>query len=65
MQESILTRAKKEYPNGTLFYSATNNLKTPIRVSSLRMSSVFKNTVVNGDFGVIYDNDSKTWAEKI
>lgn len=63
--QSILTRAKKEYPTGTIFISASGLLKSPMRVSSVRLSDNYKNTVVNSEGGVIYDNDSKTWAQKV
>lgn len=54
MQESILTRARKEYPIGTLFYSSTGLLKSPMKVTSLRMSNVSKGVAVNSEGGELY-----------
>lgn len=65
MESTILQQAKKLYPKDTLFFSASNNLKSPLRVTSLKLSEVYKNTVVNLEFGIIYDGETKTWAKKI
>lgn len=63
MENTILTQAKKLFPKGTVYYSATNNLKTPMKVHSLRMAENYKNTVVDSEGGCIYTNG--TWARKI
>lgn len=61
--KQTLKKCREEYPKNTLFYSATGNLKTPIRVSSLDISDVYKNTVVNSEGGVIYDDG--IYAKKV
>lgn len=63
MENTLLKEAKLKFPKGSLFYSATGNLKTPIRVTSLRVSENYKNTIVNAEFGVIYTNNK--WAVKL
>lgn len=62
MENALLKEAKRLYPKGSLFLSATNNLKSPIKVSELRLSENYKNVVVNSTYGVIFDNG---WAEKV
>lgn len=61
--KDIIKQAREEYPKNTLFYSATGNLKAPIKVTSLLISEVYKNTIVNQDGGVIFDNG--IWAKKV
>jgi len=61
--KDILKIARQEYPKGTLFYSATGNLKSPLRVSSLQISEVYKGTIINTEGGIIYDNG--TYAKKV
>lgn len=58
----ILEQARKEYPKGIHFISATNNLKTPLKIHSLRISENYKNTIVDTEAGVIYSNGK--WAIK-
>lgn len=59
-----LEKAKLEYPKGTLFYSATKNLKTPLRVEGiLKFTQHHKNTIVCESGGVIYTDG--VWAEKV
>jgi len=60
----ILKIAKKEYPKGTLFFSASGLIKNPLRVTGVRLSEIYKNTVVNSEGGIIYDNENKIWAKK-
>lgn len=62
--EDLLKLAKEKYPKNTLFLSATNNLKSPLKVHSLRMGEVIKDSIYNSEGGVIYDSKSKTWAVK-
>lgn len=66
MKDSILLKeAKREYPVGTLFLSASGNLKSPIRVTGLRESLNYKNVIVNVSGGILYDSVLKTWAKKV
>jgi hypothetical protein len=65
MENTLLQQAKKLYPKGTLFMSASNNLKSPLRITGLRVSEIYKDTIVNSEFGIVYDGESKTWAIKI
>lgn len=60
---TLLEQARQKFPKNSLFYSATNNLKTPIRIGTLKMSEVFKNTVVNSEMGVVYTEG--VWAVKV
>lgn len=60
---TLLEQAREKFPKDSLFLSATGNLKKPLRVSTLKMSEVFKNTVVNTEMGVVYDNGK--WAVKV
>jgi hypothetical protein len=64
MQESILTRAKREYPSGTIFISASGLLKSPMRVSSLKISENYKGVIHNSEGGIIYDGHGR-WAIKV
>jgi len=59
----LLKQARERFPKDTLFLSATGNLKKPLRVTALRMSEVFKNTVVNTEMGVIFTEG--VWATKV
>ena len=63
MENALLKEAKLKFPKGSLFYSATGLIKTPIRVTSLRVSENYKNTIVNAEYGVIYTNNK--WAVKL
>lgn len=66
MKDSILLKeAKREYPTGTLFYSASGNLKSPIKVTGVRESLNYKNVITNSSGGILYDGNTKTWATKI
>jgi hypothetical protein len=60
--EELLKQARKEYPKGSLFISATNSLKTPFKVHSLKVSENYRNTIVDTEAGVIYTNG--IWAVK-
>lgn len=62
--EAQLKQARKEYPRNSLFYSATENIKSPITVTSLRIAENFKG-IVNSEGGVIYDYELNKWAVKI
>ena len=59
----LLKLAKEKFPKGSLFISATNNLKSPLKVHSLRMSENYKNTVVDIEGGVIFTDNR--WAKKV
>jgi hypothetical protein len=61
--KDLLQQAKTLYPKGTLFMSASNNLKSPLRITGLRVSENYKNTIINIDGGIVYDNGF--WAIKI
>jgi len=61
--KELLKKCREEYPKNTLFYSATGNLKSPMRVSSLDISDVYKNTITNSEGGVVYDDG--VWAKKV
>lgn len=65
MKNTLLEQAREKFPKDTLFLSATGNLKKPLRVTALRMSEVFKNTVVNTEMGVVYDGSTGVWATKV
>lgn len=59
----LLKIAKEKYPKGSLFLSATNNLKSPLKVHSLRVAENYNNTVVDIEGGVIFTEG--VWAQKI
>lgn len=61
--ESLLKQAKNMYPNGTLFYSCSGLLQSPIRVIKLKMAENYKDTIVNIDGGIIYSDG--VWAKKV
>lgn len=62
---NLLKQAKEKFPKGSLFYSASGLINSPIRVTSLRESENYKGVIVNSEGGVIYDGESKVWAKKI
>ncbi len=60
--------ARKEYPKGTLFLSATGNLTAPISVNLLKISESYNNTISNESGGIIYmedENGAEIWAKKV
>ena len=63
--ENLLKQARKEYPSGTIFISASGLLKSPMRVSSVRLSDNYKNTVVNSEGGILFDGSTGKWAVKV
>lgn len=63
MESTLLQQAKKLYPKDTLFFSASGLIKSPLRITGLRVSENYKNTIVNVDGGLVYDNG--LWATKI
>ena len=65
MKNQLLEQAKQLYPKNTLFLSASGNLHSPIRVTSIKLSEVYKDTIVNVDGGVIYDGENLIWARKV
>lgn len=65
MENTLLKQAREIYPIGSLFLSSTGLLKTPIRVTGLKLSDNYKNVVVNTSGGVLFDGENKIWAEKL
>lgn len=63
--KDLLQQAKKLYPKDTLFFSASGLIKSPLRVTGLKLSEVYKNTIINSDGGILYDNDTQTWAKRV
>jgi hypothetical protein len=63
MENTLLNRARKEYPSGTTFISASGALKSPLKVASLKESEVYKGAIYNSEGGCIYI-DGK-WAVKV
>lgn len=63
MKNQLLEQAKQLYPKDTLFFSSTGLISSPIRVVSLKLSEVYKDTIVNVDGGVIFSEG--IWARKI
>lgn len=61
--EEILKEANKRYPVGTSFISATGNLSRPLKITGLRLSENYKNTVVDVMMGVVYDGSTGAWAK--
>lgn len=65
---NLLKEAKKRFERGDLFLSATGNIKAPITISELKVSTVYLDTIINEGGGIIcMPNDSGTivWASKI
>lgn len=65
---SLLSQARANYPKGTLFYTATGNIKTPFGASYLLLSEDYCNTILNESGGVIVlenDKGELVWAEKV
>jgi hypothetical protein len=60
--EKILKQAKEEYQWGSYFYSTTGKIKSPIRVTELKISDNYPNMIVEIEGGVVYDNG--VWAKK-
>lgn len=65
MENMLLTQARKLYPKGSFFLSASGVLKSPMKVHALKMAENYKNTVVDELGGVIYDGIDKVWAKKL
>lgn len=60
-----LKQARQQYPQGTLFYSATENLKSICQVVGRLYYSEENRAIYSIDgMGVIYDADTDTWAKK-
>lgn len=59
--KEILEQARQKYPKGSHFKTVTNNIKSPLKVHSLKISENYKNTIVDTEAGVIYTNGK--WAE--
>lgn len=64
MENTLLNRARKEYPSGTIFISASGALKSPLKVASLKESENYKGVIHNTEGGIIYDGHGK-WAVKV
>lgn len=65
---NLLNEAKKRFEKGDLFLSATGNIKNPITISEIKVSTVHKDTLVNEGGGIIcMPDDSGTiiWAQKV
>lgn len=66
---TLLKQAKERYPKGTMFLSATGNLKKPMLVNQLIVSENYTDTISNENGGIICmpDEDSGDiiWAEKV
>lgn len=60
---TLLKKAKELYTKNSLFYSASGLLNTPIRVSQLKLSEVYKDTIVNTEMGIIFSDG--VWARKV
>ncbi len=63
MENTLLNKAKALYPKDTLFLSSTGNLKSPMRVSTLKESETYKGSIYNSEGGCIYDG--LNWAKKV
>lgn len=60
-----LKEAKEKYKEGTYFYSATEILKEPQKVSgTIRWSTIpNRNAIICDAMGILYDGDTDTWAK--
>lgn len=61
--ENILKTARQNYPKNSYFYTTTKKIKSPLKVTSLRVSEI-TGDIVESEGGVIYDKEADTWAEK-
>jgi hypothetical protein len=52
----ILKQAKILYPTGTLFYSCSELLKSPLKVVKLKVAENYKDTIVNIEGGIVYSD---------
>jgi len=59
---TLLEQAREKFPKDTLFLSATGLLKSPMKVTILKLSEISKGVIVNDNGGVIYDG---RWAVKV
>jgi hypothetical protein len=59
----ILKQAKTLYPTGTLFYSCSELLKSPLKVVKLKIAENYKDTIVNIEGGIVYSDG--VWAKKV
>jgi hypothetical protein len=60
-----LQKAVKNYPVGTQFYSATGNLRIPLQVPTNLKYGKNKKDIVAGSYGLIYDAEQNSWAQKV
>lgn len=64
--KEILKFARENYKEGTVFLSTTNKLKSNcIVLGKIKWSENYPNCLVSECFGIIYDGDTKNWAEII
>ncbi len=61
--KDILKEAKRKFPKGSYFLSATGNLKSPLKVIELRVSEIYPDCIVNSEGGVVYEGGN--WAERV
>jgi hypothetical protein len=59
--EQLLKDAEERYPYGTYFLSASGKLKSPLKVTKLKIAENYKNTIVETEGGIIYTNGK--WAD--
>jgi hypothetical protein len=60
---NILKQAKALYPTGTLFYSCSELIKSPLKVVKLKVAENYKDTIINIEGGIVYSEG--VWAKKI
>ena len=60
--EKILKQAREEYEWGSYFYTTTGAIKSPMKVTDLKISNNYPNSIVDSEGGVVYDNG--VWAKK-
>jgi hypothetical protein len=58
----LFKTARKNYPRGTYFISATGKLNSPLKVTTLKISEI-SGDIVDNDGGVIYDKTTDVWAK--
>ncbi len=59
---NLLQEAKKRFEKGDLFLTATGNIKSPITISELKVSTVHLDTITNEGGGIICMPHEETGA---
>lgn len=63
MENTFLKLARQKFPKGSYFLSASGRVKSPLKVTALRLSEI-TGDIVEIEGGVVFDKELNTWAEK-